>query len=238
MANTEATPTSVIKSVMVPIHRAGWPFIAIFAVVTALLGLVSQPLGWIGLAATGWCAYFFRDPNRVTPTRQGLVVSPADGRVQMITAAEPPAELGLGAVRRTRISIFLNVFDVHVNRIPIDGTVEEIDYHEGTFVNASLDKASEDNERASVLLRLADGRDLVFVQIAGLVARRIICDLERDQAVSTGERYGLIRFGSRADVYLPEGAEPLVVVGQRVIGGETVLADLQSSEPRREGAVR
>jgi len=238
MANTEASPINVITSVMVPIHRAGWPFIAIFAVCTAVLGMLYQPLGWIGLIATGWCAYFFRDPDRVTPTRPGLVVSPADGRVQMITEAVPPAELGLGDVKRTRVSIFLNVFDVHVNRVPADGTIEEVDYHEGTFVNASLDKASEENERASVLLRLADGRDLVFVQIAGLVARRIICDAKSGQAVTAGERYGLIRFGSRTDIYLPEGAEPLVVVGQRAIGGETIIADLEAKEARREGAVR
>lgn len=238
MANTEASPINVITSVMVPIHRAGWPFVAAFAIASAVLGMVFQPLGWIGLIATGWCAYFFRDPDRVTPTRKGLVVSPADGRVQMITAAVPPPELGLGDAMRTRVSIFLNVFDVHVNRIPADGTIEEVDYREGTFVNASLDKASEDNERASVLLRLADGRDLVFVQIAGLVARRIICDVKPEQAVSAGERYGLIRFGSRADIYLPDGVEPLVVVGQRTVGGETVIADLEGTEPRREGDVR
>lgn len=239
MANSEAaSPVNVITSVLVPIHRAGWPFIAIFAVVTAVLAMVAQPLGWIGLAATAWCAYFFRNPDRVTPTRPGLVVSPADGRVQLITDAVPPAELGLGKAKRTRVSIFLNVFDVHVNRVPADGTVEEVDYHEGTFVNASLDKASEDNERASVLLRLPDGRELVFVQIAGLVARRIICDLASGQAVSAGERYGLIRFGSRTDIYLPDGVEPLVVVGQRAVGGETVIADLEGKEPRREGAIR
>jgi len=238
MADTEASPINVITSVLVPIHRAGWPFVAIFAVVSAVLGMLFQPLGWIGLLATGWCVYFFRDPDRVTPTRPGLVVSPADGRVQMITEAVPPAELGLGDAKRTRVSIFLNVFDVHVNRVPADGTVEEVDYHKGTFVNASLDKASEDNERASVLLRLADGRDIVFVQIAGLVARRIICDLKQAQAVTAGERYGLIRFGSRADIYLPDGVEPLVIVGQRAVGGETVIADLEGDETRREGVVR
>lgn len=226
---------NVITSVLVPIHRAGWPFIAIFAVVTAVLGLLFQPLGWIGLVATAWCAYFFRNPDRVIPSRPGLMVSPADGRVQLITEATPPPELGLGDKKRTRVSIFLNVFDVHVNRVPIEGTIEQVEYHAGTFVNASLDKASEDNERAAVLLRLADGRDIVFVQIAGLVARRIICDLQPDQSVGTGERYGLIRFGSRTDIYLPDGVAPLVVVGQRAVGGETVIADLDSSEPRREG---
>ncbi len=238
MAKSEASPINVITSVMVPIHRAGWPFIAIFAVVTFVLGLLSQPLGWICLIGTAWCVYFFRDPNRVTPTRPGLVVSPADGRVQLITKAVPPPELGLGDKKRTRVSIFLNVFDVHVNRVPVEGTVEQVEYHAGTFVNASLDKASEDNERAAVLLRLSDGRDIVFVQIAGLVARRIICGLQPDQAVTTGERYGLIRFGSRTDIFLPEGVEPLVVVGQRAVGGETVIADLEGSEARREGEIR
>ncbi len=238
MADIEATPLTVLKSVLVPIHRAGWPFVAAFAVASALLGMAYQPLGWIGLALTGWCAYFFRDPDRVTPSRKGLIVSPADGRVQMIVPAPPPPELGLGDAPRTRISVFLNVFDVHVNRVPADGTIEEVDYRPGTFVNAGLDKASVDNERTAALLRLADGRELAFVQIAGLVARRIICELKPGQSVVAGERFGLIRFGSRADVYLPPGVEPLVAVGQRVVGGETVIADLDSGEPARDGAVR
>ncbi|NNG04393.1 MAG: phosphatidylserine decarboxylase [Inquilinus sp.] len=232
------SPIGTIKSVLVPIHRAGWPFVAIFAVASAVLGLVWQPVGWIGLGLTAWCAYFFRDPDRVTPTRPGLVVSPADGRVQMITQAVPPPELGAGDKPRTRVSIFLNVFDVHVNRVPAAGKIEEVEYHAGTFVNASLDKASEDNERAAALLRLADGRDIVFVQIAGLVARRIICDLKEGQDVKTGQRFGLIRFGSRTDLYLPDGVAPLVVVGQRAIGGETVIADLEATEAQREGEVR
>ena len=227
-----------IKSALVPIHRAGWPFVAIFAVASAILGLLWQPLGWIGLVLTAWCAYFFRDPDRVTPTRPGLIVSPADGRVQMITQAVPPPELGAGDKPRTRVSIFLNVFDVHVNRVPADGKIEEVEYHPGTFVNASLDKASEDNERAAALLRLADGRDIAIVQIAGLVARRIICDLKEGQEVRAGERFGLIRFGSRTDLYLPDGVAPLVVVGQRAIGGETVIADLEGTEAQRDGEVR
>ena len=230
--------TRSIRSVMVPIHRAGWPIIGVFAVVAALLFLVAEPLGWFGVVLTAWCVYFFRDPDRVTPVRSGLIVSPADGRVQMIVPASPPAELGLPDQAWTRVSIFLNVFDVHVNRVPADGTLERVEYRAGTFVNASLDKASEDNERSAVSLRLADGRYVAFVQIAGLVARRIICHAFPGQIVRAGERYGMIRFGSRADVFLPAGVSPLVVVGQKAIAGETVLADLDSSEPARTGAVR
>lgn len=227
-----------LKTVLVPIHRAGWPFVAAFAVVSALLGMLWTPLGWIGLVLTAWCVYFFRDPDRVTPTRTGLVISPADGTVSMITDAVPPPELGLGDERLPRISVFLNVFDVHVNRVPADGTVREVEYHPGLFLNAALDKASDANERMSVRLTLPDGRDIVFVQIAGLVARRIICDLKSGQAVRAGERYGLIRFGSRCDVYLPKGTEALVCVGQKMIGGETILADLSGTEPARHGEVR
>lgn len=230
--------TRSIRSVFVPIHRAGWPIIAVFALVSLLLFLVAQPLGWLGLVLTGWCVYFFRDPDRVTPVRPGLVISPADGRVQMIVRASPPPELGLPPQDWTRVSIFLNVFDVHVNRVPADGTIERVEYRAGTFLNASLDKASEDNERSAVSLRLADGRHLAFVQIAGLVARRIICHAFPGQIVRGGERYGLIRFGSRTDVFLPEGVAPLVAVGQKAIGGETVIADLAGSEPPRLGVVR
>jgi phosphatidylserine decarboxylase len=229
---------SALDSVIAPIHRAGWPFVTAFAVAAALLATASTPLGWIGLVLTAWCAYFFRDPARVTPTRPGLVVAPADGRVQMIARAVPPPELGLGEIELTRVSIFLNVFDVHINRVPVEGTVRETAYRPGTFLNAALDKASEQNERAAVRLTLPDGRDMVVVQIAGLVARRIINHLVPGQAVRAGERFGLIRFGSRTDIYLPEGVNPLVTVGQRMIGGETVIADLTSSEPAREGEVR
>lgn len=229
---------TALKTVLVPIHRAGWPFVAAFAVVSALLGMLWTPLGWIGLLLTAWCVYFFRDPDRVTPTRGGLVVSPADGTVSMITEAVPPPELGMGDDRLTRISVFLNVFDVHVNRIPADGTVRDVEYHPGLFLNAALDKASDANERMSVRLSLPDGRDLVFVQIAGLVARRILCELKPGQTVRGGERYGLIRFGSRCDVYLPKGTEPLVCVGQKMVAGETVLADLSGTESARHGEVR
>jgi phosphatidylserine decarboxylase len=230
--------TRSIRSVLVPIHRAGWPIIGVFAVVSFLLFLVAQPLGWLGVILTAWCVYFFRDPDRVTPVRSGLVISPADGRVQMIVPASPPAELGLPDQGWTRVSIFLNVFDVHVNRAPADGTVERVEYRAGTFVNASLDKASEDNERSAVSLRLADGRHLAFVQIAGLVARRIICHAFPGQIVRAGERYGMIRFGSRVDVFLPAGVSPLVAVGQKAVAGETVIADLEGSESPRTGAVR
>ena len=230
---------SAIDTVVVPIHRAGWPFIAAFAVVSLVLGLaVAEPLGWLGLVLTLWCAYFFRDPDRVTPARPGLLVSPADGRVTMIVPAVPPPELGMGDEPRTRISIFLNVFNVHVNRVPADGTILAAEYHRGTFVNAALDKASEENERASIRQRLPDGREIAYVQIAGLVARRILCWAKAGQEVKAGERFGLIRFGSRTDVYLPDGVAPLVCVGQTAIGGETVLADLDSAEPQRQGDVR
>lgn len=224
--------------IMVPIHREGWPFIALFAVATALLAWVWAPLAVLGGAATGWCVYFFRNPDRVTPTRDGLVISPADGVVCLLGDAVPPAELGLGDAARPRVCVFMSVFDVHVNRVPLGGRVSKLAYHAGKFVNAALDKASEENERMAVALELADGRSIAFVQIAGLVARRIKCDLVEGQMVRTGERFGLIRFGSRVDVYFPEGVQPKVALGQRCIAGETVLADLASDEPARQGEVR
>lgn len=226
-------------SVITPIHRAGWPFIAAFAAVTAVLGFAVAPaLGWVGLIATAWCVYFFRDPDRVTPTRPGLLVSPADGRVVLIGPAVPPPELGMGDEARTRVSVFLNVFNVHVNRAPADGEVVRAEYHPGKFLNASLDKASEENERMAIRHRLPDGREIAYVQIAGLVARRVLCDLKGGETVKAGQRFGIIRFGSRTDLYLPDDVEPLVAIGQTVLGGETVIADLNSSEPRREGEVR
>lgn len=229
---------SALETVMVPIHKAGWPFVAGFAAVSVILGVLWMPLFWIGLLATSWCAFFFRDPPRVTPLGEGLVVSPADGRVQMITSALPPEELELGSVPLPRISIFLNVFDVHINRVPVDGRVVAEAYRPGTFVNAALDKASDENERQLIGLETAAGQRLGLVQIAGLVARRIVCRLEVGQNVRAGERFGLIRFGSRVDVFLPAGTAPLVAVGQRAIGGETVLADLTSQTPPRAGEVR
>ncbi|MEH6475500.1 MAG: phosphatidylserine decarboxylase, partial [Sneathiella sp.] len=177
---------------------------------------------------TLWCVYFFRDPDRHVPTREGLIVSPADGVVQMIERSVPPEELGLGNDPLLRISVFLNVFNVHVNRVPLGGTVVKQVYRPGKFLNAALDKASDENERHAVHLRTKDGKDIVFVQIAGLVARRIVCHLTDGQEVRSGERFGLIRFGSRTDIYLPDGVEPQVGVGQNMVGGETVIADLQA----------
>ena len=227
-----------MRKVLVPIHREGWRFIAIFAVVTLILFSLSSFLGWIGVILTLWCVYFFRDPPRVVPTRPGLVVSPGDGVVQMIERAVPPPELEMGNDPRPRISIFLNVFNVHVNRVPTDGRIVKSAYRPGKFFNAALDKASEQNERQSVRLAMDDGREIAFVQIAGLVARRIVCDLVEGQRVRAGERFGLIRFGSRCDVYLDDGMAPLVAVGQSVLGGETVIADALSNEPARDGEER
>jgi phosphatidylserine decarboxylase len=223
------------KSVLTPIHPAGWMFIAIFAIASCALAMMSTTLGWLGLIATAWCAYFFRNPLRITPLREGLIVSPADGIVQSIGKCVPPLELDLGSAARTRISIFLNVFNVHVNRIPIEGSISKLHYHHGAFFNASLDKASEENERQAIKITTPDDVTVGLVQIAGLVARRILCDLHEGQSVKTGERFGIIRFGSRVDVYLPPEATPLVIVGQVAIGGETVLADLKSSESERVG---
>ncbi len=213
------------------VHPAGWPFVLLFGAVTCLLGFISGALFFAGLFLTLWCVYFFRNPERVPPARKGVVVSPADGKVIAVQRVVPDLDLGLGAEPRTRISIFLNVFDVHVNRIPADGVVVSRRYRKGKFVNASLDKASEDNERMALAIRLEGdhphkGELLGVVQIAGLVARRIVCDAQEQQAFKAGDRYGIIRFGSRADIYLPEGVVPLVSVGQSMIGGETVLADL------------
>ncbi|MGB5091709.1 MAG: phosphatidylserine decarboxylase [Parvibaculum sp.] len=220
-----------LTSILVPIHREGHKFVVIFAAVTVVLFLIWNPLGWIGVVLTLWCLYFFRDPDRVTPSREGLVISPADGVVNMITQATPPAELGLGDWQRTRVSIFMNVFNCHVNRAPVAGKVTRVAYRPGQFLNASLDKASDDNERNSMVIERADGQSIVVVQIAGLVARRIVCDVKEGAELKAGERYGIIRFGSRLDVYLPEGAIPLVALGQTAISGETVLADSISVEP-------
>ena len=228
----------MLKSVLVPIHPAGWPFIAIFAAVTIGLAYLWPPLGWVGAALTLWCTCFFRNPDRVTPVREGLVISPADGVVQLIDRAPPPPELEMGDAPVLRVCVFMNVFNVHVNRIPCDGTVTKTSYRPGKFFNASLDKASEFNERQSLRLTLPDGRNLACIQIAGLIARRIRCDVTEGQAVRAGERFGLIRFGSRLDVYLPEGTESQVSLGQRTIAGETVIADLRSEEPAREGEIR
>lgn len=220
-----------IRSQLVPVHREGYPFIAIFALIALVLFWLWQPLGWIGLFLTGWCAYFFRDPPRVTPVREGLVVSPADGTVSKVALVVPPAELGLGERALPRVSVFMSVFNCHVNRSPMAGTISRIVYKAGKFINADLDKASEDNERNSLVIYSGAVR-IGVVQIAGLVARRIVCFKVENEAVSAGERFGLIRFGSRLDIYLPEGAQPLVGEGQTAIAGETVIADLRSPDAR------
>lgn len=213
-----------------PMHREGVRFVAIFAVITVGLFLIADILGWVGVGLTIWCYYFFRDPERVTPTRSGVIVSPADGVISLIEAAVPPKELGMPEAPLTRISVFMNVFNCHVNRTPVTGEVAAVAYRPGKFLNASLDKASADNERNSLRIRMQDGRDLAVVQIAGLVARRIVCFVKTGDRMQTGERFGLIRFGSRLDVYLPDGVVPLVSVGQTMIAGETVLADLNAPE--------
>jgi phosphatidylserine decarboxylase len=230
-----------LDTVLVPFRREGWPFIVGFALVAVALALIAAPLGWIGALLTAWCAYFFRDPARVTPTEAGLIISPADGLVQSIGPATPPPELGMDDGARTRISVFMNVFDVHVNRIPADGVVTALAYRSGRFLNASLDKASEHNERQSLRMTTVDGKDLAIVQIAGLVARRILCWVDDGQEVGAGERFGMIRFGSRVDIYLDDDMIPLAVPGQKAIAGETVLArSLQPGEnaTARTGEVR
>ncbi len=216
-----------------PMHPEGLRFVAIFAAISVALFFLSPILGWIGVGLTIWCYYFFRDPRRATPTREGLIVSPADGVVSLIEKTVPPPELGMPDVALTRVSVFMSVFNCHVNRVPIGGKVVAIGYRPGKFFNASLDKASTDNERNSLCIEMADGRQIAVVQIAGLVARRIVCFVSEGQAMETGERFGLIRFGSRLDVYLPEGVHPMVTLGQTMIAGETVLADLASGEPAR-----
>lgn len=223
-----------IFSIFVPIHREGYRFIAIFAGIALVLFLLSSVLGWLGVIATLWCVYFFRDPDRVTPLREGLVISPADGRISSIEEVEIPPELDLGEKTRIRISVFMNVFNCHVNRAAVAGKVVKIGYIPGKFFNAELDKASKYNERNAVTLEMADKTRLGVVQIAGLVARRIVCFVKEGDQLGAGERFGLIRFGSRLDVYLPPGVVPQVAVGQLAIAGETVLADIASKEPERE----
>jgi phosphatidylserine decarboxylase len=217
-----------IRGQIVPVHREGLPFIGIFALVSLLLFWLWSPLGWIGTVMTVWCALFFRDPDRVTPTREGLVVSPADGRVSKIINAVPPPELNIGERALPRVSIFMNVFNCHINRSPVTGRLEKIVYKAGTFINAELDKASENNERNSFIISSGTTR-IVVVQIAGLIARRIVTFAREGASVRAGERIGMIRFGSRVDVYLPEGTRPLVAEGQTAVAGETVIADLRAT---------
>ena len=227
-----------MKTVLVPINPAGWPFIAIFAAGALMLAYIAEPLGWVGAILTLWCVYFFRDPDRVTPTRAGLVIAPADGRICLIDEAVPPAELEMGDKAMQRVCIFMNVFNVHVNRAPMDGEITKLAYRPGKFLNAELDKASEFNERHALRMKTEHGPDIAFVQIAGLVARRIVCQVHEGTHLKAGERFGLIRFGSRVDVYMPKGSKPLVSVGQLTTAGETVIADLKSKEKAREGEVR
>jgi phosphatidylserine decarboxylase len=221
-----------IRSQLAPVHREGLPFIGVFAVVSLLLFWLWSPLGWLGALVTLWCVYFFRDPVRVTPVRDGIVVAPADGWVSRIVNTLAPKELELGERPLPRVSIFMSVFDCHVNRSPLAGKIERVIYHHGAFLNADLDKASEDNER-NCLVIASDRARIGVVQIAGLVARRIVCFVREGATVGAGERIGMIRFGSRVDVYLPEGVRPLIAEGQTAIAGETVIADLAARDPQR-----
>jgi phosphatidylserine decarboxylase len=222
-----------IRSQLVPVNPEGYPFIGSFALASLVLMWLWPPLGWLGVLVTLWCAYFFRDPARVTPLRDGLVVAPADGRVSRIINAVPPAELALGDKPVQRISIFMSVFDCHVNRSPVAGRIERMSYRPGRFVNADLDKASEDNERNCLVITTAAGAKFGVVQIAGLVARRIVPFVRQGTSVGAGERIGMIRFGSRVDLYLPDGLRPLAAEGQTAIAGETVIADLRTGDSGR-----
>lgn len=220
------------------IHNEGWRFVGIFAAVTALLAMIWEPLGWIGLLLTVWCYFFFRDPERVTPLIENVVVSPADGIVQMIAKVKAPEELDMGDQMFTRVSVFMSVFNVHVNRAPAEGKITQSVYVPGKFLNATMDKASKDNERQLLAMKTKSGKDICFVQIAGLVARRIVCDATVGQDYKAGERFGMIRFGSRLDVYLPEGVEPQVVLGQTMVAGESIIANLESKAPEMTGVAR
>jgi len=220
-----------IRTQLVPIHREGYPFIGGFALGGLLLFIIWSPLGWLGTLATAWCAYFFRDPPRVTPIGDRIITSPADGRISLVTNAMPPKELAasLGERPLPRVSIFMSVFDCHVNRSPASGLIERIVYTPGKFINADLDKASEDNERNALVIACGSAR-IGVVQIAGLIARRIVPFVREGEDIGAGERIGMIRFGSRVDVYLPPGVRPLVSEGQTAIAGETVIADLAAHE--------
>ena len=218
-----------VRNTLVPIHKEGYPFIGAFFVGSFVLGWIAEPLFWVGIVLTLWCAYFFRDPQRATPQDDDLVISPAEGRVSAVQLMVPPAELGLGDEPRLRISVFMNVFNCHVNRAPVRGSIVSVEHKAGLFLNAELDKASTDNERNSVVIDSRHGK-VGVVQIAGLVARRIVCWVHASEPVDAGERFGLIRFGSRLDVYLPDGASPRVAVGQTAIAGETVIAEFGSAK--------
>jgi phosphatidylserine decarboxylase len=212
-----------IRKTFVPVHREGWPFVAIFAGATLILTLIWTGFFWPGLILTAWCAYFFRDPERVTPIDDDLVTSPADGRISWVGPVVPPRELGLGTDELLRISVFMDVFSCHINRAPVRGRIQRVEYRPGKFLNAELDKASQENERNSIVIDGPHG-PVGVVQIAGLVARRIVSWVEPDMNVAVGERIGLIRFGSRVDVFLPKDASVCVAQGQTAVAGETVLA--------------
>ena len=232
-----STLESLFKSLVaffVPVHRDGLKFLLPAAALSILFFLLWPPLGWLFGIVAVYIAYFFRDPERITPLREGLVIAPADGRISAIEDIVPPAELGLGAARRTRISIFLSVFDVHINRSPVPGRIKRSVYVPGAFLNADLDKASTENERRAIVIETPAGAEIGVVQIAGLIARRIVTFSGEGDSLGVGQRFGLIRFGSRVDVYLPVNRRGLVAVGQTAIGGETVLADLNSEELERE----
>lgn len=226
--------TAIRDDMLVPIHPAGWPFIGLFAAVTLAIGFFADAFFLIGVPATLWCIYFFRNPERITPESPDLIIAPADGRIIATGFEKAPAELGLPPGKWRCICIFMNVFDVHVNRSPFAGTIGHQIYVKGKFVNASLDKAHHENERMVQRLDTGDKRvpHIGIVQIAGLVARRILCDVHVDDKLSAGQLFGIIRFGSRVDVWVPEEIAPLVLVGQKTIAGETVLADLSSKRSR------
>ncbi len=223
-----------LSELFTPIHRDGHKFLVVSALITLLMFFLWSPLGWIAAIATACIAYFFRDPDRVTPLREGLIIAPADGKITHIEKVTPPEELALGDDERIRISTCLTLFDVHVNRSPVAGRITRSVYVPGAFVNANTDKASEENERRALVIETANGDNVAVVQIAGLITRRIITFAHDGDSVGVGQRFGLIRFGSRVDVYLPPGKSALVAVGQQMVAGETILADLNSNEPERE----
>jgi phosphatidylserine decarboxylase len=216
-----------LKLVTFPIHKEGYKFIFIFAIATAILALISNVLGLIGLVATLWCIFFFRDPERFVPLEDNAIISPADGVVTRVEyGAEAPEELGYGKTKFNKVSIFLNVFNVHVNRVPLSGLVTKVIYRPGKFLSANAEEASVENERNSVVVKNSSGTEIIFVQVAGLVARRIVSDIKEGQDVVAGQRYGIIRFGSRADLYFPENVEIKSLLGQTMVGGETIIAKI------------